>query len=157
MKNLMLSLMLALPAAAAAETALFIGDSHSVGPFGWRMDELLRDAGYNTGTYASCGSIAQWWETGKQTPCGFYFRGPDGKVEKGQKGPTPIFDDVLKELKPDIVIVELGANYAYVESDDFAVSDMRKLARKITDSGARCFWITKPDARKRRPSPAYSS
>lgn len=148
MKTLLFSLLLALPAAAAAGTALFIGDSHSVGPFGWKMDELLRGAGYRTGTYASCGSIAQWWETGKQTPCGFYFRGTDGKVEKGQKGPTPIFDDILKELKPDVVVVELGANYAYVESDDFAVSDMKKLARKITASGARCFWITKPDARK---------
>ncbi len=89
MKRLLFSVFLALPCAAAAETALFIGDSRSIGPFGWRMDELLRGAGYKTGTYASCGSIAQWWETGKQTPCCFHFRGPDGKVEKGQRGPTP--------------------------------------------------------------------
>jgi hypothetical protein len=140
-------LALALPASAA--NILFIGDSHSVGPFGWKMDELLRGVpGARVGTYSSCGSIFQWWETGKETPCGYFFRDTSGKTEKGVKGPTPIFDALLKEVKPKLVVVELGANYAGYPSDDFAVNDMKKLVRKISDSGAACFWITKPDSRK---------
>jgi len=138
---------LAIPASAA--NILFIGDSHSVGPFGWKMDELLRAVpGAKVGTYSSCGSIFQWWETGKATPCGYFFRNTSGETSKGTKGPTPIFDTLMKAVKPALVIVELGANYAGYPSDDFAVTDMQKLVKKISDSGAACFWITKPDARK---------
>lgn len=134
---------------AAAANILFIGDSHSVGPFGWKMDEQLRTVpGAKVGSYASCGSIFQWWENGKNTPCGYYFRDTSGKLEKGGKGPTPIFDSLMNEVKPDLVVVELGANYANIASDDFAVTDMKKLVKKIADSGAACFWITKPDSRK---------
>ena len=142
-------LLAALCVPGACANILFIGDSHSVGPFGWKIDELLRSVpGAKAGTYASCGSIYQWWENGKATPCGYFFRDLAGKTEKGPAGPTPIFDALLKEIKPALVVVELGANYANIASDDFAVRDMRKLAKKISDSGAYCFWITKPDARK---------
>jgi len=137
---------LAMPASAG--TVLFIGDSHSVGPFGWEVDALLRGAGHKTATYASCGSIAQWWVTGKATPCGYFFRGLDGRTVKGQKGPTPIFSDLLAAVKPGAVIVELGANYAGNPSDDFAIKDMSALADRIKASGAACYWVTKPDSRK---------
>ncbi|MEI7529926.1 MAG: SGNH/GDSL hydrolase family protein [Elusimicrobiota bacterium] len=144
---LILPVLLAAPAVAA--NILFIGDSHSVGPFGWKLDELLRAVpGAQVGTYSSCGSIFQWWETGKPTPCGYFFRDVSGKTERGEKGPTPIFDNLLKEVKPALVVVELGANYAGYPSDDFAVNDMRKLVMKISSAGASCFWITKPDSRK---------
>ena len=132
---------------AKAGTVLFVGDSHSVGPFGWKLDELLRAGGQQAASYASCGSIAQWWVTGKPTPCGYFFRDLDGKTEKGTKGPTPIFTDLLARVKPDVVVVELGANYANTPSDEFAVKDMADLARKIKAAGADCFWVTKPDSR----------
>ncbi len=75
MRKIILALGFALCAVpAAAGTGLFVGDSHSVGPFGWRLDGLLRKAGRKTATYASCGSIEQWWVTGKPTPCGYFFR-----------------------------------------------------------------------------------
>ena len=141
-----LAILLSIPASAA--NVLYIGDSHSVGPFGWKMDEQLRTVpGAKVGFYASCGSIFQWWVTGKPTPCGYYFRGTDAKVDKGVKGPTPIFDNLMKEVKPSLVVVELGANYAGYPSDDFAVNDMKALVKKISDAGAACFWITKPDSR----------
>lgn len=149
MKNKILALLLCLAcgAPAAAGTALFVGDSHSVGPFGWKVDELLRGQGLRTASYASCGSIAQWWVTGKPTPCGYFFRDLDGKTEKGTKGPTPIFTELLARVKPDVVLVELGANYAGLPSDDFAVKDMGEMADKIKAAGAACFWVTKPDSR----------
>ncbi len=149
MKKTAFCLLLALAAPpASAGTVLFVGDSHSVGPFGWKLDELLRAGGSKAASYASCGSIAQWWVTGKPTPCGYFFRDLEGKTEKGQQGPTPIFADLLKSVKPDAVVVELGANYAGLPSDDFAIKDMAALAEKIRAAGAACYWVTKPDSRK---------
>ncbi len=133
--------------AAKAGTVLFVGDSHSVGPFGWKLGELLRAGGQQAASYASCGSIAQWWVTGKPTPCGYFFRDLEGKTEKGAKGPTPIFTELLAGVKPDVVVVELGANYANIPSDEFAVKDMADMARKIKAAGADCYWVTKPDSR----------
>jgi hypothetical protein len=154
MKKLLLSALLAVLAAPAfAGTVLFVGDSHSVGPFGWKLDELLRAAGQNTATYASCGSIAQWWVTAKPTPCGYFFRNLSGRTEKGVKGPTPIFADLLAKVKPDLVVVELGANYAGLPSDDFAIKDMGAMAAAIKAAGAACFWVTKPDSRKKDDIP----
>jgi len=136
---------------AAAANILFIGDSHAVSPFGWKVDELLRTVpGAKVGTYGSCGSIFRWWETGKVTPCGYYFRDIAGNTAKGETAPTPIFDDLMRDIKPALVVVELGANYADIPSDDFIVNDMKKLVKKISDSGASCFWITMPDARSGR-------
>jgi len=133
--------------AVSAGTVLFVGDSHSVGPFGWKVDELLRASGNKTATYASCGSIAQWWVTGKPTPCGYFFRDLEGKTEKATKGPTPIFTDLLAKVKPDVVVVELGANYGNTPSDEFAIKDMAAMVEKIKASGAACYWVTKPDSR----------
>jgi hypothetical protein len=148
MKKLLLPLLLAaFSAPAFCGTVLFIGDSHSVGPFGWKLDELLRGAGQHTAAYASCGSIAQWWVTGKPTPCGYFFRGLDGKTNKGVKGPTPIFTDLLARVNPDVVVVEMGANYENLPSDEFAVKDMGAMADMIKAAGAACFWVTKPDSR----------
>ena len=147
-KTIIAALFILCRVTASAGTVLFVGDSHSVGPFGWKLDDLLRAAGQGTATYASCGSIAQWWATGKPTPCGYFFRDLAGKTGKGQKGPTPIFTELLGKVKPDTVIVEMGANYANLPSDDFAVKDMRAMAEEIRASGAACFWVTKPDSRK---------
>lgn len=134
---------------ANSANVLFIGDSHSVGPFGWKMDELIRRTpNIQVGSYASCGSVFQWWETGKQTPCGYFFRDMKGSTEKGDKGATPIFDNLMKEINPQLVVVELGANYAGYQSDEAAVKDMKKLVKKIQDANAKCFWVSKPDARK---------
>jgi len=133
---------------ASAGTVLFVGDSHSVGPFGWKLDELLRGAGHRTASYASCGSIAQWWVTGKPTPCGYFFRDLEGVTSKGKAGPTPVFTQLLEQVRPDTVIVELGANYANMPSDEFAVKDMAAMADEIRAAGASCFWVSKPDSRK---------
>ena len=127
MRSSFLAAAVALMAApACAGTVLFVGDSHSVGPFGWKVDELLREAGHATATYASCGSIAQWWVSGKATPCGYSFRDLEGRVEKGQKGPTPVFAALLAKVKHSVAVVELGANYAGNPSDEHGAGAGRR-------------------------------
>ena len=150
MRKILFSLLLAaMTVPSSAANVLFIGDSHSVGPFGWKMDELIRRMpGVSVGSYASCGSVFNWWETGRATTCGYFFRDIKGATSKGTKGATPIFDKLLKEVKPHIVVVELGANYAGWTSDEAAIKDMRNLVDKISNAKAKCFWVSKPDARK---------
>ena len=105
MRKIILALGFALCAVpAAAGTGLFVGDSHSVGPFGWRLDGLLRKAGRKTATYASCGSIEQWWVTGKPTPCPPKRTNPglQARVRSNTKDtPTPEAVSLLRQMAPD--------------------------------------------------------
>lgn len=154
MRLVLCLLMMVSSAWAKSPVVLFVGDSHSVGPFGQTLDKLLRTIPDSTvASYASCGSIAKWWYNQTSTPCGYFFHPENSPIEQGTKGPTPLFSPILERVKPDLTIVELGANYANLPSDEFAVKDMRRLAKEIRDSGSECFWVTKPDARDRSSIP----
>jgi hypothetical protein len=133
-----------------AATVLFVGDSHSVGPFGWAMDQHLRDAGHEVATYASCGSIPKWWSTGQKTPCGFFSRDLKGTKVQLNQSPTPLMDKLLADIKPDVVVMEFGGNYLATPSDEFVKKDIKSFIAKIKSSGAACFWITNPDTRNNR-------
>lgn len=130
-----------------ATTVLIIGDSHLVGPFGWHLDQLLRNDGHQVATYASCGSTAQWWFSGNKTGCGYYQRGLDGEVKRTNIHPTPLVKELLKEVKPNVVIVELGSNYVKNKNDESVVNEMRALARTVRDNSSTCYWLTPPDMR----------
>ncbi|MFP5491765.1 MAG: hypothetical protein ACLGG0_09695 [Bacteriovoracia bacterium] len=133
---------------AHAKSVLVIGDSHAVGPFGWEFDRLVRQQGgiSRVATYASCGSIAQWWVTGHKTPCGYWERSEAGVEVSQPTASTPIFGELLKKHQPDIVVVELSGNYQQ-RSDQFSKDDMRAMVEQIRESGAQCFWITTPHTR----------
>ena len=133
---------------AHAKSVLVIGDSHAVGPFGWEFDRLVRQQGgiSRVATYASCGSIAQWWVTGHKTPCGYWERSEAGVEVSQPTASTPIFSELLKKHQPDIVVVELSGNYQQ-RSDQFSKDDMRAMVEQIRESGAQCFWITTPHTR----------
>ncbi len=133
-----------------AATVLFIGDSHSVGPFGWAFDQHLRDAQHQVATYASCGSILKWWSTGQKTTCGYFSRDLKGNKSQLNSNPTPLLSKLLVDVKPDIVVMEFGGNYFKTPSDDFVKKDIKTAIKKVKDSGAACFWITNPDTRTYR-------
>jgi len=133
-----------------AATVLFVGDSHSVGPFGWTFDQNLRDEGHQVASYASCGSIPKWWFSGQKTTCGFLSRDLHGKKNQLNQNPTPLIDTLLSDIKPDVVVMEFGGNYLNIPSDEFVKKDIRLFIAKIKASGAACFWITNPDTRNNR-------
>lgn len=133
-----------------AATVLFVGDSHSVGPFGWALDQHLRDAGHTVGTYASCGSIPKWWTTGQKTTCGYFSRDVKGTKTQLNQRSTPIMDTLLADIKPDVVIMEFGGNYVNLPSDDFVKKDITSFIAKIKATGSACFFITNPDTRSNR-------
>lgn len=132
-----------------AATVLFMGDSHSVGPFGWAMDQQLRDAGHEVATYASCGSVAKWWFTGKETPCGYFSRDLTGKKTQTTKHPTPLITNLLGDIKPDVVVIEFGGNYLNL-SEEFVKKDLGNLIETIKANGSQCYFITNPDTRTYR-------
>lgn len=133
-----------------ASTVLVIGDSHTVGPFGWYLDENLRKSGHKVATYGSCGSIAQWWTNAHSTTCGYYENDVDNNVVKKDKFPTPLVKSLLNSVKPDAVVVELGTNYVNTPSDSFVIKDLQNFVALIKSSGAKCFWVSPPDMRKFR-------
>lgn len=133
-----------------AATVLFVGDSHSVGPFGWAMDQHLRDAGHTVGTYASCGSIPRWWTTGQKTTCGYFQRDVKGIKISLNQSPTPLMSNLLTDIKPDVVVMEFGGNYLKTPSDEFVIQDIKNFIGMIKASGAECFFITNPDTRNNR-------
>lgn len=133
-----------------ASTVLFVGDSHSVGPFGWALDQHMRDAGHDVATYASCGSIPKWWSTGQKTSCGFFSRDLKGTKTSLTNSPTPLIDSLLADIKPDVVVMEFGGNYLKTPSADYITQDIKSFVKKVKDSGARCLWITQPDSRTNR-------
>jgi hypothetical protein len=136
-------------ALSADFNVLVIGDSHSVGPFGSQIDELLRkDGRFNVMTVGSCGSVAAWYFTGTVTPCGFYQNDLHGQTTRLAKAPTPLIANLLEEVKPDYVIIELSGNYTK-RTDEFMISDTRRLLDFIESKIGfkRCLWSGVPDSR----------
>ena len=146
---------------AHAETILFIGDSHSVGPFGRELDRLLRKNPSNkVATYAMCGSIGSWWKTGHEVTCGAYEKDITGKVlidslravpPPPAQVPTPLLSHLLNTLHPSITIAEFGTNYGpdmgTTGGDDRTKADMRATAEMIKQSGSKCIWVGLPKTR----------
>lgn len=146
MKMLFLFLLICFP--IHARTVLLVGDSHSVGPFGWALDQHLRDADYSVATYASCGSIPKWWVNGQKTTCGYFERDLNGNRVQLTSATTPLMSDLLYSIKPDVVIMEFGANYVNIPDNEIVVRDIRNFISMIKANGSSCLFITHPDSRK---------
>lgn len=128
---------------------LFIGDSHSVGPFGVALNEKLRTWETSVTSYAYCGSIANdWYKANGVTKCGYLEMDAEGQSQSGTSGPVPKFKTLLEKHQPKIVVVELATNYFGYENESFILNDMRKMGKDIIDSGAQCFWVGMPTSRK---------
>lgn len=149
----MLGILLALCAAVPARAVdrdprfLFIGDSHSVGPFGTTLDRLLRGKfGPDVGTYAVCGASLRWWQGAARPKLGIcHFLRPfksDAKPGNGAYPVEPPSLDALWGLDPDVLIVALGSNPDGASADDTITAGARLLAR--LPEGAACFWVGPP-------------
>ena len=142
-------LIMTLPfATVAKDRVLVIGDSHSVGPFGMTLDALLRKNSFSIYTAASCGSTLQNWMTGKETTCGFFSKDLRGGVKQYKTGPTPVFKTIFKQVQPQILLIQMGANYQYYNSPSEIRVEIKKFLEKYTSQVEKCIWVTHPDSRK---------
>ena len=149
MMGLVLALSYIFSSSSHAEKILFFGDSHVVGEFGTRLDELLRRNQTNSvQTYGVCGSVAKDFYRKGRTYCGYYFHQDGHRPKRSQAHSSPKIQDTLDAFKPDTVIIELGTNYALSAwSRSAIISDIKPLVDQVIQSGARCFWVSMPDTR----------
>ena len=150
---------------------LLIGDSLSAGPFGKEMQEYLIDRFSETKVYlyASCGSSPEHWLSSEPTfvsKCGFRVKTPTkflhGDFEKGhppEPYSTPKLESLLREIRPQVVIVQLGTNWFDVLNDrldDEQIARLRtfveRFASEVRERVPRpqLIWITPPDSYKFR-------
>ena len=108
---------------SAQRRVLLIGDSHTQGAYGWALDYMLRAGVDKTSvaTYAVCASSPISWIKGHKHRCGSLTRKeshtPDkkspGLVGRGLKIGTqraPVIMSLLRQHKPDTVVIALGEN-----------------------------------------------
>ena len=172
---------------------LILGDSHLGGPFGDRLYQKLAERpDTEVHLYSSCGTTVRQWYTGAPTRCDYFYKGPNYRPpyrdENGhwvscskrdcievKKHNTPLAKDLLKTLKPDLVIIEHGTNYGEQNivdaekedgftplekalmisklaneneaSDPAKIKEMRKLAQEVRSANAKCVWVGLPDTK----------
>ena len=152
---------------------LFIGDSMALCGFGPRLDERLRAWGVPlVNTYMACGTHPLSWTALKayakaQSLCGYW------SIETGEAGPVsfqdtygmrrghrpsryqvPKIESLLPELRPEVLIVQLGSNLFDLlkgreKSRNGAVLEpfIRPFLAKIAEASPvvrRIFWVAPP-------------
>lgn len=93
---------------------LEIGDSHTVGPFGHELDRLLRETGCDMSTVGSAGASAVTYTNEAPTRSGYWRKWADGREENagtGEAHATPKLVDLIASEKPDVLLINLGANF----------------------------------------------
>lgn len=164
--SLLLILLSALaPAGAgAADTILVVGDSHTAGSFGQKLDDDLRAGpGNRVATYGVCSARPASYFADAPHSCGFLFRGFDkkapakwlgGRVYKerrpdGEGGTkevelvkTPELTQLLSDHTPTLTVVALGANIPV------SLDSVVKTLDAIHAAGSACLWIGPPYIRK---------
>ena len=150
-----------------AQRVLYIGDSLSVGPFGREMQEFLTNS-FNdrrVHLYAACGSSPEHWLQGEPsfvTKCGYRVKTPSKTAhydyERGRAPElysTPKIEDLLKEVKPTLVIVQLGTNWFDRVEQMPTPEEMERIQAILfrftdtiqnADSKPRLIWVTPPDS-----------
>jgi len=134
---------------AQAETVkprvLLVGDSQSIGPFGRRLDQLLRQD-FTVETHAVVGSILKWWRTGQVGMNGLLSISENGKITETKTGPTPNLENLLNQFRPDWIILQFGGNYRGFSAAEIR-ADIETSLKHVEAMGARCFFVSNPASR----------
>lgn len=106
--------------AKQSSRVLFVGDSHTHGPFGKELERLLASAGASVTRAGRIGSAVKFW--------------------------LPKLPALLREHHPDLVIVALGANMREYPSPTGTSAHFRSAVRLIKNERpqARIVWIGPP-------------
>ena len=149
---------------------MLIGDSLSFGPFGEKLELLLKKETRNRGVcvFASCGSSPENWVDGQSvyiTKCGYRQLTPNPRetyfndFEHGKRPPptaTPKLGRILSNYRPDVIIIQQGTNWM----DGFNPSrpdDYKRIGCfiramiseiKSRSPNSRIVWVLPPSAAK---------
>jgi len=135
-------------APAGGIKAVFVGDSHSAGPFGQTLDAGLRKHGWDLSTYAVCGASLGWWQSDSRhrLSCGYFVHASGQAPVIGEKAgqaapPLPTIEQILTQGAPNVFIIALGANSD--GSDSSMAANGAKLLKRLPPQ-SRCVWIGPP-------------
>ncbi|MCB0348344.1 MAG: hypothetical protein KDD37_05885 [Bdellovibrionales bacterium] len=130
--------------ANAKERVLYIGDSHTVGSFGTKLEDLLNQS-FDTEAVGSCGAIARTYLRSLSTKCGFrHSRKNPSHIKdiRAKEYATPNIDDLVSET-PDKILIALGTNY--LNSGEAAIKkDVADILAKLP-ADSPCVWLGAPD------------
>ena len=137
---------------------LYLGDSQSIGAFGRTLDASMRKAGLDVFTVVAGGASPYYWLKEYQSipsSIGYWEKFPDGERRLGYIRAVPKLQNLLAELRPNIVVVQTGINlYATLRSKRDTKEENRKEVRTLIDQ--MCFAITKSDAKSYWILPPHS-
>lgn len=139
------------PLIGPGQRVLHIGDSHTVGIYGSTIDAAMRETGAQIRTYGVAGSSPSWWYQGTVTKCGYYGRDEKGTVDRPAdwRTPraTPSLPDLIREYKPTVLVVSLGANL-FGASEATVKRETQRIIDTAKEAGCTLVWVGPPRARE---------
>ncbi len=139
------------PLIGPGQRVLHIGDSHTVGIYGSTIDAAMRETGAQIRTCGVAGSSPSWWYQGTVTKCGYYSRDEKGKVDRPAdwRTPraTPSLPDMIREYKPTVLVVSLGANL-FGASEATVKRETQRIIDTAKEAGCTLVWVGPPRARE---------
>ncbi|HAE38550.1 MAG TPA: hypothetical protein DCG57_07915 [Candidatus Riflebacteria bacterium] len=145
------------PIIKSNSTVLHIGDSHACGTYGKAIDEMMRETGATVNTIGVSGSSPSWWFNGTVGKSGYYAKDENGRVDQPAdwRTPraTPNLKTLIKEKKPDVLVVSLGANLIG-GSDAAIINQVRSICQVARENNTQLVWVGPPDGREDKKSTA---
>lgn len=139
------------PLIGPGQRVLHIGDSHTVGIYGSTIDESMRGTGAQVRTCGVAGSSPSWWYQGTVTKCGYYSRDEKGKTDRPAdwRTPraTPSLPEMIREYKPTVLVVSLGANL-FGASEATVRRETQRIIDTAAAAGCTLVWVGPPRARE---------
>lgn len=129
---------------------LLIGDSHLSFPDSLlkSLPEALAAEGATVTTYGVCASQSADWVTGRTSSgCGANIRHGTERIRPATTGPapTPVLSTLIRETRPDAVVIVLGDTLAAYGQDSFPADWVRQqiapLTADLAAAGTPCFWV----------------
>ncbi len=129
---------------------LQIGDSHTVGAFGEQLYKSLAANSKVTSArsigLASASGSHYTAETAAKRTLGYGYIDRPGMSSSKLKGTVSKLSSMLDTEKPNVLIVELGDNFAGYRSPDdaFAKNEVQKILKQIKNSKnkpSECYWV----------------
>lgn len=139
--------------AAAENSVLFIGDSHSYGQFGIVIDETLRAYTDKVTSIASCGSSPSTWVSEKSgfqaTNCGYWKKKNSTQEVRTKTHELNSLDKELDLIAPRLTVIALGTNILASPQDiDRELKSVALIMQKLKEHKSACIWIGPPNLNK---------
>ena len=142
---------------------LLITDSHGLGPYGEKLDQLFRTIeNSHSYTYAIGGTApwqwinpyTRWVSSRSYIDSGKFGESPlPSNRENIKKTKTPMFKDLLTSLQnlsgEKYVVISLGSNHQHTDWGlNFLKNNVSKMVKMVEEFNYHCLWIGPPKMRR---------